>query len=66
MSMSDGGKGSAQRPTDHKSFSESFDRIFGKKSNASNEEAGRLVLDCESIKDERSTNDTNRNLLDTP
>lgn len=29
--MSDGGKGSAQRPTNHKAFSDSFDRIFGKK-----------------------------------
>ena len=29
--MSDGGKGSEQRPTDKKKFDENFDRIFGKK-----------------------------------
>lgn len=29
--MSDGGKGSKQRPTDKKKFDENFDRIFGKK-----------------------------------
>ena len=29
--MSDGGKGSQQRPTDRKKFEENFDRIFGKK-----------------------------------
>lgn len=29
--MSDGGKGSQQRPTDRKKFEENYDRIFGKK-----------------------------------
>jgi hypothetical protein len=29
--MSDGGKGSKQRPTDRKKFDENFERIFGKK-----------------------------------
>lgn len=29
--MSDGGKGDKQRPTDYKSFSESYDRIFSGK-----------------------------------
>ena len=29
--MSDGGKGSKQRPTDKKKFDEAYDRIFGKK-----------------------------------
>lgn len=29
--MSDGGKGSAQRPTDHEAFSRNMDLIFGKK-----------------------------------
>lgn len=28
--MSDGGKGSKQRPTDKKKFDENYDRIFGK------------------------------------
>jgi len=31
MKHGDGGKGDAQRPTNHKSFSENFDKIFGKK-----------------------------------
>jgi len=29
--MSDGGKGSKQRPTDKKKFDENYDRIFGQK-----------------------------------
>ena len=29
--MSDGGKGSQQRPTHRKKFEENYDRIFGKK-----------------------------------
>lgn len=29
--MSDGGKGSVQRPTDKQKFDEAYDRIFGKK-----------------------------------
>jgi len=29
--MSDGGKGSTQRPTDRKKFEDNFERIFGKK-----------------------------------
>jgi len=29
MKHGDGGKGDAQRPTNHDSFSENFDRIFG-------------------------------------
>lgn len=28
--MSDGGKGSKQRPTDKQKFDENYDRIFGK------------------------------------
>lgn len=30
MTHGDGGKGSTQRPTNYDSFSENFDRIFGK------------------------------------
>ena len=29
--MSDGGKGSTQRPTDHDKYSKNYDAIFGKK-----------------------------------
>jgi len=29
--MSDGGKGSKQRPTDFEKFSDNYDQIFGKK-----------------------------------
>ena len=29
--MSDGGKGSKQRPTDYNKFSSNYDQIFGKK-----------------------------------
>jgi len=29
--MSDGGKGSKQRPTDKKKFDENYDKIFGNK-----------------------------------
>lgn len=29
--MSDGGKGSRQRPTDKQKFDENYDKIFGKK-----------------------------------
>jgi len=29
--MGDGGKGSTQRPFDHKKFSDNFEKIFGKK-----------------------------------
>jgi len=42
--MSDGGKGSTQRPTDHEAYANNFDRIFGNKRNASDEETRRLVL----------------------
>jgi len=31
MSKWHGGKGSKQRPTDHKKFEDNWDRIFGKK-----------------------------------
>jgi len=31
IQMSDGGKGSQQRPTDRQKFEENFERIFGKK-----------------------------------
>ena len=31
MTNREAGKGDTQRPTDHKSFSENFDAIFGKK-----------------------------------
>lgn len=31
MTHGDGGKGDTQRPTNHKSFAENFDLIFGKK-----------------------------------
>ena len=34
--MSDGGKGSQQRPTDRKKFEENFDRIFRKKEEEDN------------------------------
>ena len=34
--MSDGGKGSTQRPTDHKAYANNYDLIFGKKINTSN------------------------------
>lgn len=34
--MSDGGKGSAQRPTDHKAYANNFDRIFGKQPSGQN------------------------------
>ena len=30
-SMSDGGKGSKQRPTDKKKYDDNYDKIFGKK-----------------------------------
>jgi len=30
IQMSDGGKGSKQRPTDRQKFEENFERIFGK------------------------------------
>jgi hypothetical protein len=29
--MSDGGKGSGQRPTDKKKYDDNYDKIFGKK-----------------------------------
>lgn len=29
--MSDGGKGSSQRPTDKKKYDKNYDKIFGKK-----------------------------------
>ena len=29
--MSDGGKGSSQRPTDKKKYDDNYDKIFGKK-----------------------------------
>jgi hypothetical protein len=31
IQMSDGGKGSQQRPTDRQKFEENFERIFGNK-----------------------------------
>jgi len=39
MKHGDGGKGDAQRPTNHDSFSENFDRIFGKTEEMLEEEA---------------------------
>ena len=39
--MSDGGKGDKQRPTNHRSFAENFDRIFGKK-NTEQERSGTM------------------------
>lgn len=36
--MSDGGKGSKQRPTDKEKFDEGWDRIFGKKKEQPKEE----------------------------
>jgi hypothetical protein len=31
VNMSDGGKGSSQRPTDKKKYDDNYDKIFGKK-----------------------------------
>lgn len=42
--MSDGGKGSAQRPTDHDAYANNFERIFRKKQDASSKETRRMVL----------------------
>ena len=36
IQMSDGGKGSLQRPTNKKKFDESYDRIFGNKKDEEN------------------------------
>jgi hypothetical protein len=67
--MSDGGKGSTQRPTDHEAYANNFDRIFRKKQDALDkkaENARELGLDYEPVKNESLTNDANRHLLDTP
>jgi hypothetical protein len=41
--MSDGGKGSRQRPVDPKAFSEGYDRIFGKKPSQPDGKGRRLL-----------------------
>jgi uncharacterized protein with von Willebrand factor type A (vWA) domain len=41
--MSDGGKGSAQRPFDHQKFSENFEKIFGKKTEYAGKKINELV-----------------------
>lgn len=38
--MSDGGKGSKQRPTDKDKYNENYDRIFGKKKKDEKKNAG--------------------------
>lgn len=57
--MSDGGKGSTQRPTDQKAYANNYDRIFAQRQRALDkkaENARELGLDYEPIKDEGSTN----------
>jgi len=41
--MSDGGKGSAQRPFDHQKFSNNFEKIFGKKTEYVGKKINELV-----------------------
>jgi len=41
--MSDGGKGSAQRPFDHQKFSDNFEKIFGKKTEYIGKKINELV-----------------------
>ena len=41
--MSDGGKGSAQRPFDHQKFSDNFEKIFGKKTEYVGRKINELV-----------------------
>ena len=41
--MSDGGKGSAQRPFDHQKFSDNFEKIFGKKTEYVSKKINELV-----------------------
>jgi len=41
--MSDGGKGSAQRPFDHQNFSDNFEKIFGKKTEYIGKKINELV-----------------------
>ena len=41
--MSDGGKGSTQRPFDHKKFSDNFEKIFGKKTEYVGKKINELV-----------------------
>ena len=41
--MSDGGKGSAQRPFDHQKFSNNFEKIFGKKTEYIGKKINELV-----------------------
>jgi len=41
--MSDGGKGSAQRPFDHQKFSDNFEKIFGKKTEYVGKKINELV-----------------------
>ena len=48
--MSDGGKGSKQRPTDRQKFEENFDRIFGKKDDKSLTEVVKERQGGETIK----------------
>lgn len=39
--MSDGGKGSAQRPTDKQKFDEAYERIFGNQQKRSSQDTGQ-------------------------
>jgi len=41
--MSDGGKGSTQRPFDHQKFSDNFEKIFGKKTEYVSKKINELV-----------------------
>ena len=41
--MSDGGKGSAQRPFDHQKFSDNFEKIFGEKTEYVGKKINELV-----------------------
>ena len=41
--MGEGGKGSAQRPFDHKKFSDNFEKIFGKKTEYVGKKINELV-----------------------
>lgn len=43
--MSDGGKGSKQRPTDQDAYSKNYDLIFGNRKKPSNDETETSVAD---------------------
>lgn len=50
MSMTHGGKGSAQRPGDKKKFNDNWDRIFGKKEPEVKPEVKTEKADAKSIR----------------